>query len=96
MILDLHWTHDGTTLAVGQQPMPNRDHSIEFWQSCATYFKDFPMVIFDIFNEPYPNFQTVWYDDSWQCWKDGGSCPGIGYQAAGMQDLIFAVRATGA
>lgn len=37
-ILDLHWTHDGTGLANGQQAMPNRDNSINFWQSVSAHY----------------------------------------------------------
>jgi len=35
------------------------------------------------------------HDVSWTCWRDGGDC-GIGYQVAGMQSLLTAVRHTGA
>ena len=28
------------------------DHALDFWTSVATTFKDDPMVIFDLFNEP--------------------------------------------
>nr|BEK71167.1 hypothetical protein KPHV_83940 [Kitasatospora purpeofusca] len=28
-------------------------------------------------------------------WRDGGTCPGIGYEVARTQDLVDAVRATG-
>ena len=31
------------------------DHAIDFWTSVATTFKDDPMVIFDLFNEPILN-----------------------------------------
>jgi endoglucanase len=33
---------------------------------------------------------------AWTCVRDGGSCPGVGFTAAGMQELVDAVRATGA
>jgi len=96
VILDLHWTLNGGGLAKGQQPMPNKEHSIAFWQSCASYFKDKHNVIFDLFNEPYPNFGTLDYEGSWRCWRDGGWCPGVNYDVAGMQDMINAVRGVGA
>lgn len=92
VILDLHWTLDGhDKLALAQQPMPNMDHSIDFWESCAVYFKDQPNVLFDVFNEPYPDRETL-TGDSWKCFRDGGSCTGISYQVAGMQHLVDAVR----
>ncbi|HKC91294.1 MAG TPA: cellulase family glycosylhydrolase, partial [Candidatus Limnocylindria bacterium] len=33
---------------------------------------------------------------AWTCWRDGGTCPGVPFEAAGMQTLVDAVRATGA
>ena len=54
-ILDLHWTAPGTTKATGQQPMPDQDHSPAFWSSVASTFKGNSSVIFDLFNEPYPD-----------------------------------------
>ena len=95
VILDLHWAAPGSQQATGQTPMANRDHSPAFWSSVANTFKSNTAVIFDLFNEPYPdnNQDTV---AAWTCLRDGGSCPGVGYTAAGMQELLNAVRATGA
>jgi Cellulase (glycosyl hydrolase family 5) len=94
-ILDLHWNAPGTAQATGQVPMPDQDHAPAFWQSVANYFKGNSSVIFDLFNEPYPdsNQNTT---AAWQCLRDGGTCPGISYQAAGMQELVTSVRNTGA
>jgi hypothetical protein len=102
-ILELHWSGAGNTQATGQQPMLNRDHSIAFWQQVANTFKNNTGVIFDLHNEPYPdgNSDTA---AAWDCWKNGttagnaATCPGSGlnYQAAGMQELVNAVRGTGA
>jgi aryl-phospho-beta-D-glucosidase BglC (GH1 family) len=91
-MLDLHWTHHGTTPATGQQEMPNREHSIPFWTSVSNYFKNQPNVIFDVFNEPYPDRATSSATEAWKCYRDGGSCPGLSYSAAGMQDIINAIR----
>jgi hypothetical protein len=46
-----------------------------------------PAVVFDLYNEPH--------DISWACWRDGCTTSG-GWQAAGFQSLVNAVRATGA
>lgn len=101
-ILDLHWTAPGDQQAVGQEPMPDRDHSILFWKQVARAYKGNNAVIFDLFNEPYPdnNNDTI---TAWNCWKYGTNplyCPagtaGLNYNAAGMQDLVNAVRGTGA
>jgi hypothetical protein len=53
-------------------------------------------VAFDLFNEPYPDRATSSATDAWKCWRDGGTCPGISYEVAGMQDLVDAVRGAGA
>jgi len=64
----------------------------------AQTFKGNDAVIFDLFNEPYPeqadhNVES----EGWRCWLHGGSdCVGIPYQVAGMQTMVNAVRSTGA
>ena len=82
VILELHWTAAGTAIANGQQPMPNDDHSIALWISVASRFKNKPNVIFDLFNEPYPDRYS--WSDAWRCYRDGGVCEGITYKVAGM------------
>ena len=107
-ILDLHWT-DGlytgkhahcktTSQAVCQKPMPDAAQSIPFWVSMARTFKGNNAVIFDVFNEPFPNqVPGVTEPAAWKCWLRGGTfCAGLGYQAAGMQSLVTAIRSTGA
>ncbi len=99
-ILDLHWAAPGTHKAGEQQPMANADHSIEFWKSVATTFKDDPGVIYDLFNEPYLNHAKL-STDAWSCWLSGctvdGGDGGLSgkWQSAGMQQMIDAVRAAG-
>jgi len=96
VIIDLHWTANGTAIAKGQAPMPNMDHSPDFWRSVATNFKGNNAIIFDLFNEPFPSGGTWNEPAAWLCWRNGGaSCPGIGFEAAGMQDLVTAVRSVG-
>ena len=94
-ILDLHWSAPGSTSATGQQPMPDEDHSPAFWSGVASTFKSNASVIFDLFNEPYPdnNSDTT---AAWSCWKNGGSCSGVSYPVAGMQQLVTTVRNAGA
>jgi hypothetical protein len=43
-------------------------------------------VIFDVYNEPH--------DVGWRCWRDG--CLVGGWRAAGMQQLVTAIRRAGA
>lgn len=94
-ILDLHWAAPGGLQATEQLPMPNRDHTPELWRQVADAVKDDPYVVIELFNEPWPDWNQD-SDAAWRCWRDGGSCPGIDYQAAGMQELVDAVRSTGA
>ncbi|GAA2589441.1 hypothetical protein GCM10010435_80010 [Winogradskya consettensis] len=97
-VLDLHRSAPGDGVPREQEPMPDREHSPAFWQSVA---QDFPAqaVIFDLFNEPFPYAETN-SDRAWSCWRDGGCTQtsvntGEPYVAAGMTELIAAVRRTG-
>eukprot|EP01112_Ceratiomyxa_fruticulosa_P012528 TRINITY_DN3470_c0_g2_i1.p1 TRINITY_DN3470_c0_g2~~TRINITY_DN3470_c0_g2_i1.p1 ORF type:complete len:482 (-),score=89.87 TRINITY_DN3470_c0_g2_i1:80-1525(-) len=106
VILDLHWAADGSTKATQQTPMPDASHATDFWTSVATAYSSYTNVIFDLFNEPFPCFSgsgmscsTTNCDSSttpaWSCWLNGGSsCPGLSYNAAGMQSMVNAVRNT--
>jgi endoglucanase len=94
-ILDLHWSAAGTAVALGQAPMPDRDHTPEFWRQVAAAYKGNDRVIFDLFNEPFPD-NNADTPEAWRCWRDGGTCVGMSYQAAGMQELVDSVRSTGA
>lgn len=86
-VLDLHWNAPAGRTADRTQRMADADHSPEFWRSVASHFRDRPGVAFDLFNEPK--------GIDWACWRDGCTTPG-GWQAAGMQSLVDAVRAAGA
>jgi endoglucanase len=76
--------------------MPDRDHSPNFWQHVANQFKDNSAVLFDIFNEPFPDNNNWNSEAGWKCWRDGGYCSGVDFNSAGMQDLVTTVRSTGA
>ncbi|MFL6127523.1 MAG: DUF4082 domain-containing protein [Mycobacteriales bacterium] len=123
VVLELHWSAPGTGpdfVPHGQAPMPDREHSVALWRQVAETFRGNPAVVFDLFNEPYPNANR---DDepAWQCWRDGSDradagnsrrCAGTEwwdrdgnrlhggrgypYPVAGMQELLDAVRGTGA
>ncbi len=106
VILDLHWTNGVYTgpasacanaTATCQKPMPDAAGAIPFWKSVASTFKGNNAVIFDLFNEPYPEqADQNNYAEGWNCWLHGGSCAGISYPVAGMQSMVDAVRSTGA
>jgi hypothetical protein len=106
-ILDLQWTDGAYTgpsaactsaRAVCAKPMPDKAQSVRFWTSVARSFKGNNAVIFDLFNEPYPERAAGGsVAEGWRCWLSGGSaCTGISYPVAGMQSLVSAVRSTGA
>jgi hypothetical protein len=99
VIIDMHFSSKGATKkATGQVPMPDERYAPAFWRSVANAFKGNPAVIFDLFNEPYPNRNTD-TEASWRCDLEGsagGTCNGFGYEAAGMQQLLDAVRETDA
>ncbi len=95
VVLDLHWNAPGDQVAHGQQSMPDRDNSPEFWRQVANRFKTNSSVLFDLYNEPHPGVDRPRTED-WLCWRDGGHCADVPFVAAGMQELIDAVRSTGA
>jgi hypothetical protein len=105
VILDLHWTAPGSQRALSQNPEPDADHAPAFWTSLASTFSSDPAVIFDLFNEPYDYWGTD--PDPWDGWLNGdvqtqyvtGGTPytvTASWKTAGMQQLVTAVRATGA
>lgn len=87
VILDLHWSA-ATTKTLDQDSMANSTYSIDFWSSVARTFAGNPLVIFDAFNEPHKV--------SWECWRDGGCPLKKGGTAAGMQQIVDAIRNSGA
>jgi endoglucanase len=104
-ILDLHWTDGAYTGSGGnctsaqalcQKPMPDEAQAPKFWKSVASTFKGNDAVIFDLFNEPFPDVAGGSTTEGWRCWRSGGTCTGISYKVAGMQALVNAVRSTGA
>jgi hypothetical protein len=95
VILDLHWAAPGSILAVQEWPMADATHAPAFWRSVAQAFKGNRAVLFDLFNEPFVT--------SWSCWQSGctttftdNTGDVVTYQTAGMQQLVDAVRSTGA
>ncbi len=95
VIVDNHWSAPNNQQAIEQAPMPDRDNANAFWQSVADTFKSNNKVIFDLFNEPYPDNESTSIA-AWTCWRDGGICSGVPFVAAGMQEMLNAVRGTGA
>lgn len=102
VIINLHFSGDGQHKAVEQEPMANRPHSNAFWRGVAEKFKGNSAVMFELFNEPHLNDVTVTGGSAWGCWRDGGCTvkgtnSGDGsFTVAGMQEMLTAVRTTGA
>ena len=66
------------------------------WQGVATTFKNnHSVLLFDLFNEPYPDNNRD-STAAWNCVLKGGSCSGVSFPTAGVQQLVNVVRATGA
>jgi len=69
--------------------------TVTFWNAWATYFKNTPLVIFDIFNEPSSKNVPGHVDgqrlpSDWRFWLNGGG------SFVGMQALVDAIRSAGA
>jgi hypothetical protein len=82
VILDLHRTAPGAIVADTPDLMPDRDYSLDFWTQVATTFKDYPGVLFDLFNEPALQLNpangkqwenTIWVGSAaeWTCLMNG-------------------------
>jgi hypothetical protein len=110
VILDLHWTAPGNACPMLQTQMANNDHSIDFWTSVSNMFKSNPAVLFELFNEPFFDFDFS--GDAWTYMMNGTGGSFSGYPAtsgsnewkdvkqpwtiASFQAMLNAVRATGA
>jgi hypothetical protein len=110
VILDLHWAAPGDVCPTLQNAMADADHSVTFWTSVANTFKGSPNVIFELFNEPFLDMtQALVGDSPWPDLLKGGALTSVAaaapgnsitvphrWQTAGMQQMLDAVRATGA
>jgi hypothetical protein len=110
VILDLHWAAPGSSCPMLQSQMADSDHSLAFWTSLANAYKNNPAVMFELFNEPFLDFDFT--GDPWQYMMFGTGGSFSGYPATGnsgdwvnvqtpwniasYQAMINAIRATGA
>jgi endoglucanase len=100
VVLDLHRSAPANGRSLKQEQMPDRDHSLTFWRQVAKAYKHNTSIVFDLFNEPWP-YGEVNSARAWTCWRDGGCTlrstnTGAPYTAAGMNEIIAAIRSTGA
>jgi len=73
--------------------MPDLDHANTFWAEVAQTFGNYTNVIFDIWDEPYPENGAYNSSTAWQCWEYGGSYCNEGYDVVGMKSLVATIRA---
>ena len=96
VVIDEHVAAPAGRRALRIIPMADSDQSPAFWSSVAAHFAANRSLVFDLYNEPH--------DITWDCWLAGCDLPEGGrfsqrhpaYRTAGMQQLVDAVRSTGA
>jgi hypothetical protein len=110
VILDLHWTAPGGACPLLQTQMADSDHALTFWSQVASAYKGYPNVLFELFNEPFFNFEfsgSVWpylmlgtngSFTGYPATSNAGNWQDIkaNWSAASMQAMLNTVRATGA
>jgi endoglucanase len=107
VIVDMHWNGPGGTLAKSQQPMPDADHAPAFWESVAMAFKGDTGIVFDLYNEPYPDKMPGGTATPGPCllngcsltnWtgSDGKTALGSAAMSVGFATLVTDIRNTGA
>jgi hypothetical protein len=71
-----------------------------FWHEVADAYAHDQGVVFELFDEPFPDRSTRVprpAAQSWACWRSGAAaCPELGYGSAGMQHVLNVVRSAGA
>jgi hypothetical protein len=96
VILDLQWSAPGNYCPLGQNQMADADHAPAFWTSVATTFKNDRAVLFELFNEPFIDDWNVWLGGGMQTTIKSPLAVSYAWRSAGEQQLLEAVRATGA
>jgi len=108
VIIDLHLSAPGKACPMVQNAMANADHSVDFWTSVASAFQSYPNVMFELFNEPFLDQAPVADGDAREILLKGNgtvkthltqgnpSVINVPWRSAGMQQMLDAVRATGA
>ncbi len=100
-IVELHWAAPGAMTADAlATPMPDADHAVDFWTDVASTFANDDGVVFELYNEPFPDSNKD-STAAWQCWRDGcmstlwvsnnngGSMAStMTYQSVGMAGLL--------
>jgi endoglucanase len=95
VVLSLAWNAPDGQQSLQQQQMADESHAPAFWRSMAARFGHDDSVLFDLYNEPRPDGAAD-STAAYQCIRDGGACGGVGFETAGMQQLVTEVRRDGA
>lgn len=84
---------------------PKQEHA-NFWKEFAARYQNHPAVLFDLFNEPHGIDWEVWRDGGFVGTKEKSDESAFlseeekkknqGFESVGMQQLVDAVRSTGA
>ncbi len=86
VVLDLHDDAKSGSPYGSNANLPKTE-DVTYWQAIAAHYKNNPMVMYDVANEPqYPD---------WNTWANGGATIG-GAHVVSMQALVNAIRSQGA
>jgi endoglucanase len=69
-VIGFFWGASGRTLATGQPPMPDNDHTPLFWEEVANTFKGDRNVMLRLQEEPHPAGNSSGLS-AWRCWSQG-------------------------
>ena len=88
VILDLHDDVKSGSPYPSKDSLIPKTEDVTFWTEIAAHFKTNPMVMFDPYNEPV--------EPNWNTWLNGGGTTSDGATIVGFQNLVQAIRSTGA
>lgn len=88
VVLDLHDNVKSGSPYKSKDSLIPKTEDVTYWKAIAAHYKSNPMVMYDVFNEPV--------EPSWDVWLHGGGKTSDGATIVGYQDLVNAIRSTGA
>jgi hypothetical protein len=96
ILLDLHWSDAGEWgRNIGQHHLPD-ENSLAFWKDLAPRTRDDPAVLFDLYNEPSGITWDQWLGGGVLTETDKASGTVLTYRSVGLQEILDAIRSTGA
>lgn len=88
VVLDLHDNVKAGSPYQSKDSLVPKTEDVTFWKAIAAHYKTNPMVMYDLYNEPS--------EPNWDTWLRGGGKTSDGATIVGFQDLVNAIRSTGA